>query len=85
MVKRLRLEHGWSQTELARRAGLGLHTVQRIELGGRNVQINSLFQLSTALDAELIITLATPDESAQMVIRSPRRNVMAPAREQPDD
>jgi len=47
-VKKLRLDNGWTQDQLARVAGLGYGTIQRIERDGR-CSLDSKMALSSAL------------------------------------
>lgn len=44
-----RHEKGWSQKELAERAGVSLATVQRIERGDASVKVGTLFMVMGAL------------------------------------
>jgi transcriptional regulator with XRE-family HTH domain len=53
----LRLEKGWSQTELARRAGTRQANISRIESGVANPTLKSLQRLAQALDTELTVNL----------------------------
>lgn len=49
-VKALRLERGWTQQEIAERAGLALATYQRFERTGR-ISLERLLKLAVVLDA----------------------------------
>lgn len=49
-VKALRLERGWTQRELAERAGLALDTYRRFERTGR-ISLERLLKLAVILDA----------------------------------
>ena len=52
-LKELRLARGWSQAELARRAGLDVATVSRLETGRRkNPRLETLGSLAKALDCD---------------------------------
>jgi transcriptional regulator with XRE-family HTH domain len=50
-VRAARLAHGWTQEELAHRAGLAPVQVSRIERGAREVRLTTLLRLITALEA----------------------------------
>lgn len=49
-VKVLRLQHGWTQQEIAERAGLALATYRRFERSGR-ISLERLLKLAVVLDA----------------------------------
>ena len=48
-IRRLRLQRGWTQEELARRAGIGLSSLQKLELSGKGT-IDRLLQVAATLD-----------------------------------
>ena len=50
-VKRLRLERGWSQREIADRSGIALATYRRFERSGR-ISLERLLKLAVILDAQ---------------------------------
>ncbi|MCM3662231.1 XRE family transcriptional regulator [Georgenia satyanarayanai] len=52
-VRALRLAHGWSLDELARRATLSASTLSRIENGQRRLALDQLVALARALDTTL--------------------------------
>jgi transcriptional regulator with XRE-family HTH domain len=52
VVKKLRLEHGWSQERLAKVSGLSLRTVQRIE-AGESCSVESRLSLASTFDITL--------------------------------
>lgn len=52
-LKRLRERAGYSQAELARRAGLAQSTVLRYEAGEREPLLSQLRALATALDCRV--------------------------------
>lgn len=47
-----RIRHGWTQTELARRAGVRLETISRIEAGLHIPRQETLLKLDRALSAK---------------------------------
>jgi ribosome-binding protein aMBF1 (putative translation factor) len=57
-VRRLREVKGWSQTELARQAGMTQSAVARFEAGGTIPTIPVLQRLAHALEADLIVQVA---------------------------
>ncbi len=73
-IRALRKARGWSQEQLAERAGLGVATVARLERSGRG-QIASLLRIASALgrlrDFEPL--LAAPEPTSLEEIRSLRR------------
>lgn len=54
-IRVLREQHGWSQAELARRAGLKQPAVARLEVGGAEPRFDTLARLGAALDTELVV------------------------------
>lgn len=52
-VKRLRMAQGWSQTELALRAGISRNTVVRMETPDRGLPIDAYLVVADALGLEL--------------------------------
>jgi len=55
-VLRLRMEKGWSQTELAERAGTKQANISRLESGLSNPSVNFLHKLAKALDVNLTVS-----------------------------
>lgn len=62
-VRTLREARGWSQSQLARAAGMAQPAVARFEAGGTVPTLPVLERLATALEADLVVTL-TPREAA---------------------
>jgi ribosome-binding protein aMBF1 (putative translation factor) len=58
-VRELREQRSWSQTRLAREAGMTQSAVARFEAGGTVPTIPVLGRLAQALGAELTVTLKT--------------------------
>ena len=50
-LKRLRLAHGWSQEELAERAGLHRTYISGVERGVRNPTVTVLEKIAKGLDS----------------------------------
>jgi ribosome-binding protein aMBF1 (putative translation factor) len=63
-VRARRLELGWSQSELARSAGMTQPAVARLELGGTVPTLRVLDRIAAALGRELVIELAEPGLAA---------------------
>ena len=53
-LKRLRLEKGFKQSELAEIVGVEDKTISRIEVGGNYPSMDLLVRLAEALDCELV-------------------------------
>ncbi|PYC83472.1 XRE family transcriptional regulator [Streptomyces tateyamensis] len=49
-VRALRTERGWSQEDLAERAGIDRKSVYRIELSSRGLSIDAYLAIATALE-----------------------------------
>ena|SRR5437667_1614787 len=62
-VRELREQHGWSQAELARLAGMTQSAVARFEAGGTVPTLPVLERLARALDVELAVRF-TPKTAA---------------------
>jgi transcriptional regulator with XRE-family HTH domain len=60
---RLRRDRGMSLSELARRSGIGKGTISELERDRRGARLETLFALTTALDAPLgsLVSGAAPD------------------------
>lgn len=61
-LRALRVAHGWSLDELARRATLSPSTLSRIENGGRRLALDQLVVLARALDTTLDQLVASDAE-----------------------
>ena len=59
-VAALRIERGWSLSELARRASLGKATLSGLEAGTRNPTLDTLHAVAAALERPLTAILTTP-------------------------
>jgi ribosome-binding protein aMBF1 (putative translation factor) len=57
-VRAARETRGWTQTELARRAGLKPHAISRLEAGDVVPTLTTLERIAVALDTELTVSLA---------------------------
>ncbi|MBQ6396179.1 helix-turn-helix domain-containing protein, partial [Candidatus Saccharibacteria bacterium] len=64
-VERVRLEKGWTQSELARRAGTSQSAIHRIEKGSQNVSLDMVRKLSEILDRQI---LSVADEASQSYV-----------------
>ncbi|MFI0938810.1 helix-turn-helix domain-containing protein [Streptomyces sp. NPDC021020] len=65
-LRRLRSERGCSLSELARRSGIGKGTISELENDRRGARLDTLFALTTALEAPLgaLLPDAPPDIGA---------------------
>jgi transcriptional regulator with XRE-family HTH domain len=54
-VRQLREQRGWSQSELARAAGMTQSAVARFEAGGTVPTLPVLDRLAQAMDADLVV------------------------------
>jgi transcriptional regulator with XRE-family HTH domain len=64
-VRSLRIERGWSQPELARRASLSNAMVSMVERGERTPSLDALASLASSLEVDAAELLA-PDEGAAL-------------------
>lgn len=62
-VRSLRLDRGWSQPELARRASLSNAMVSMVERGERTPSLDALASLASSLEVDTSVLVA-PDETA---------------------
>jgi transcriptional regulator with XRE-family HTH domain len=60
-IRKLRKEKGWTQETLAENADINDKEVSHIELGNRNVTIETLIKISECLDTLPSIILAEPN------------------------
>jgi len=67
IVRKLRLEKGWSQEQLAEMSGLSVRTVQRIERG-QNPSLESLKSLAAVFETEVSCLTTEADMSDQAKI-----------------
>ena len=83
-VRDLRFHRGWSQEELAAKAGRHWTYVGQVERGGRNVTLLTVYEFAAALGVDVTALLATdlPDGVKQVPVgvkirkggrRGPRR------------
>jgi transcriptional regulator with XRE-family HTH domain len=61
-VKRLRLEKGWSQKDLADKSGVGQDTISGVESGKHEPRPSTLRKLAEALDAEVVDFFSESEE-----------------------
>lgn len=73
-VRRRRLDRGWTQAELAERAGLSLSSYRRFERTGQ-VAFPSLVRIAFALDAVSDLDALFPERPSSLedVLEPPRR------------
>lgn len=68
-LRQLRLARDCSLSELARRSGIGKGTISELENDRRGARLDTLFALTTALDAPLGALLPDPDTRAGEAVR----------------
>ena len=75
-ARRLRLERGWTQAELAERAGVAFSTLRLFELTGRT-SLERLLKLALVLGAldgfDALFPLPRPGSLAELVSEKPAR------------
>jgi transcriptional regulator with XRE-family HTH domain len=70
-LRALRLEHGWTLSDLATRAALSQAHLSRIESGERQPSLATLFTLARALEASVASLLDTaPASDSTVVVRA---------------
>jgi transcriptional regulator with XRE-family HTH domain len=76
-LARLRLSKNLTQEQLAEQAGLGLRTLQRLELGTSATQLSGFIRICRALDLierfEVLIPEATASPVARLKLHSRQR------------
>lgn len=77
-VLRLRLEKGWSQAELARRADTKQANISRLESGLSNPSIKFLRKLSEALDTDVTIRFEKSREPAFSIATNTENAIFVP-------
>jgi len=76
IVRKMRLERGWSQEQLAELAGVSVRTIQRVERG-RTASLESLKCLAAVFETD--INILQPE--AEMTAKSSEETVELPAEE----
>ena len=66
-VRRLRLERGLTQEELAQRVGVYQSAIGQVERGETNPLVSTLIQIARALDVEPADLLRSPEASSETV------------------
>jgi transcriptional regulator with XRE-family HTH domain len=69
-VRSLRERKGWSQSELARRAGIGVSTLSEIEAGQSAPRLDTLVALAHALGAPLETFLHADENPLEARLRA---------------
>jgi transcriptional regulator with XRE-family HTH domain len=64
-----RVEHGLSQTALAKRLGMKQPAVARLEAGEVTPSLETLQRLVSVLDTEIVIDLVPPEREPKLVTR----------------
>ncbi|HWQ85202.1 helix-turn-helix domain-containing protein [Brevundimonas sp.] len=66
LIQQSRKMRGWSQTDLAQRAGLRQEMVSKIEAGQPGSRVASIFDLLAALDLEMTLAPRTKSSAADI-------------------
>lgn len=64
IIQRARKKRGWTQAELATRAGLRQATISTIETGGATTKLNSLLAILAALELEFLMGPRTKSDAS---------------------
>jgi len=62
----LRLQRGWTQRELAQRAGTRQANISRLENAQLNPSVDTLQRIADALGVQLAVSLCEPDGQSQL-------------------
>ncbi len=73
---RERLKKGWTQSELARRAGTKQSNISRLEAGLSNPTYNFLKKIADALEVELKISLGNEKPTSEQKVIHYTANIM---------
>lgn len=66
IIQRARKKRGWTQSDLAERAGLRQGTISIVETGSETVKLNTLLSILAALDLEFTIGKRTKGSAADI-------------------
>jgi transcriptional regulator with XRE-family HTH domain len=72
-MREIREQRGYSQRDLANRAGLSTNAISRIERGENSPTVSSLHQLATALDVPIVSFFENGEQLATVLVRKNRR------------
>ncbi|WP_252107176.1 MULTISPECIES: 2TM domain-containing protein [unclassified Halomonas] len=75
IVKKLRLQRGWSQDQLSQLSGLSVRTVQRIE-GGQKPGLESLKSLAAVFEIDVSDLEGVPDMNSEIHITNEEKAVI---------
>ena len=70
-VLRLRMERGWTQAELAKRAGTKQANISRLENGLANPTFKFLQKLSEVFGVELVVCLGPLQPAEEVLVQPP--------------
>lgn len=79
LVQKLRLQHGWSQQQLAELSGLSVRTIQRIE-GGQTANTETLKSLASVFEIDFNQLTSEPDMSTHTVTETEEQLAFAHVR-----
>ena len=75
LIRKLRLDRGWSQETLAEISGLSVRTIQRLERGG-NASLDSLCALAAVFEVDVTILSAEASMSKATEISEQEREAL---------
>ena len=75
LVRKLRLEKGWSQETLAEVSGLSVRTIQRLERGG-NASLESLCALAAVLEVDVANLSKETSMNSRTEVSEPEREAL---------
>nr|WP_240479546.1 2TM domain-containing protein [Pseudoalteromonas rubra] len=79
MIRKLRLQRGWSQEQLAECSGLSIRTIQRIERG-QDPSLESLKSLAAVFETSIASLKEEPDSMSQGSITQQEQRVIEQVR-----
>lgn len=80
IVKKLRLQRGWSQDHLSQISGLSVRTIQRIEKG-QNAGLESLKSLAAVFDMQITDLQKEPEMDDELQVSADEKRVLEQVRE----
>ena len=86
-IARLRLEHNWTQAQLATEAGVSKRTVERLEAGAVAAQLSAFIRICRALDVldrfDTLIPAPVPSPLEQLKRRGRQRQRASGSKAEP--
>ena len=73
-LRQARLQKGWSQRDLSRKAAIPQAHISRIESGGVDLRVSTLMELAKRLDLELVLVPRSSLPAVEALIREAEAN-----------